>query len=128
MLPITTVFASLLALLALVLASRVVDSRRSEKVSLGDGGNELVQRRMRAQGNFNDYVPMTVILVGLAEFQNANFWLLAGISTAFLVARVAHGYAMAFTDGWVPGRFYGTVVTFLVIGFMALLNLVTVIL
>ena len=51
-LEITLVIAAAAALINIWLAMRVGRVRTSEKVSVGDGGNELVIRRMRAHANF----------------------------------------------------------------------------
>ena len=122
-LPITTVLVSAISLLLLVLSSKVVEARRSEKVSLGDGGNEKLLRRQRGMANLVEYAPFALIMCGLAELQGGNQWGLAIIAAIFFIGRVAHGYSMGFTDGFVPGRYYGTIATFAAILILALYNL-----
>ena len=40
--------------------------RRKHKVSLGDKGHEDLERRIRAQGNFTEFIPLFLIsLIGL---------------------------------------------------------------
>ena len=51
-LPISLTIAAGAALLNLWLSIRVGRVRTKEKVFVGDGGNELVTRRMRAHSNF----------------------------------------------------------------------------
>ncbi len=51
MLPISLTIAAGAALLNLWLATRVGRVRGQEKVSIGDGGNDRLIRRMRAQAN-----------------------------------------------------------------------------
>lgn len=107
-LPITLVLAAGLALINIWLSFRVGTVRRAERVSVGDGGNDRVLRRMRAHANFSENAPLTVILVGLIEFAASPsiwLWTLAGL---FLLARVAHAFGM---DGWGPGRGIGAGVT-----------------
>ncbi|NNC55212.1 MAG: hypothetical protein HKO07_05785, partial [Pseudomonadales bacterium] len=53
---ITLLYAGLLSILLLVLSYRVVQIRR-QGIALGDGGDLTLQRRIRAHGNFTEYVP-----------------------------------------------------------------------
>ena len=109
MLPkVSLVLAGALALLNLWLSFRVGQVRGSEKVSVGDGGNERVIRRMRAHANFaeNAWVVLALVLV-LELSLGASGWLW-GAAALFVAARIAHGLGM---DGWYAGRMGGTVVT-----------------
>jgi uncharacterized protein len=101
-LPVTLTAAGIAALINLWLAVRCGQARGSEKVSIGDGGNDLVIRRMRAHANFIEYTPIVVILIAVVELaQGTSMW---------LWARVAHGLGM---DGLKGGRSAGTIVTML---------------
>lgn len=100
--------AGCLALLNLWLSFRVGQVRGTEKVSVGDGGNERVIRRMRAHANFaeNGWVMLALVLViELATGTNAWLWLAAAL---FVLARIGHALGM---DGWRAGRMGGTVAT-----------------
>jgi uncharacterized protein len=93
-LPITLTIAAAAALLHIWLSSRVVRARRPHKISVGDGGNEGVLRRMRAHANFAENMPIFVILLGLLEVAGANEWLLWASGILFIFARIAHGFGM----------------------------------
>jgi uncharacterized protein len=114
-LPVTLTIAGAAALLNLWLMIRVGQVRTSEKVSVGDGGNEKVLRRMRAHSNFIETAPFILILVGLIEMTSKGdtsptwLWIVGGI---YLLGRVAHGIGM--DDGkFGKGRMIGTIVTML---------------
>jgi uncharacterized membrane protein YecN with MAPEG domain len=62
-LPVALSTAGGAALINLWLAIRVGQVRTKEKVSVGDGGNESVIRRMRAHSNFNEFTPIVLILL-----------------------------------------------------------------
>lgn len=62
---ITSVYAAAIALLLLALSWRVIEARRAGRVSLGDGGDRALLRRIRAQGNCAEYAPMGLILLAL---------------------------------------------------------------
>ena len=99
------------ALLNLWLSFRVGQVRRSEGVSLGDGGNERVVRRMRAHANFteNGWVVLALVLaIELTVGTNGWLWAAAAL---FVVGRIGHGLGM---DGWYAGRAGGTGITMLV--------------
>lgn len=109
MLPVALVTAGGSALIALWLAIRVGQVRTQAKVSIGDGGDERLICRMRAQANFVEYAPFIVILIGLIEYTAGTSTWLWVASALFLLARIAHPLGM---DGLKYARTTGTVVTF----------------
>jgi hypothetical protein len=113
--PITALWAGLLGILMLVLAARVVITRESEKVIFGDGGNVLMLQRIRVHGNFTEYVPMGLLLVLLLELNGASAVLLHSLGGSLFVARVLHAFGLSTTTGRSPGRFVGTVLTWLML-------------
>ena len=113
---VTMITAGLLGLLLLFLGGYVIAGRVSFKIGLGDGGNPAMQRRMRAQANFVEYVPMAVILIALME--NAGIgphWLVALLGAVLVVARIWHAQGLLSSSGTSAGRFVGTNLTVLVI-------------
>jgi uncharacterized protein len=107
---VSLVLAAALALVNLWLTVRVGQVRGKEKVSIGDGGNERVIRRMRAHANFgeNAWVVLALVLViELSVGSSLWLWAAAGI---FVLSRILHGRGM---DGWSFGRMSGTLVTML---------------
>lgn len=111
---ITSIYAGLLAIWFVLLSYRVVQ-QRGHGVSLGDGGDQVLLRRIRAHGNFAEYVPIILILLGALEFGGAKPWLLHVLGATLLVARLLHGVALSFTESWKFGRFYGTLLTFILL-------------
>ena len=93
-LPITLTIAGAAAVLHIWLSSRVVRARRPFRLSVGDGGQEPVLRRMRAHANFAENAPIFLILLGLIELAGGNEWLLWGAGIAFILARIAHAFGM----------------------------------
>lgn len=125
-LPITTVLTSLLALLLVRLSLQVIKLRRQNRVSLGDGDNQNLQRAIRGQGNCAEYAPIGVLLVLVAELQSVNTIatiVLGVLAAAFLLGRLFHGYAFAFGDGNATLRVRGMQLTILSILALAGLNL-----
>lgn len=112
-LPITLTVAGAAALINIWLMIRVGQVRTSEKVSIGDGGNEKVIRRMRAHSNYIESAPFVLLLVAAIELASTHspvwLWIVGGL---YLLGRVAHGVGM--DDGkFGKGRMIGTLVTML---------------
>jgi hypothetical protein len=112
---ITPLYAGLLALLFLVLSWRVVQKRGPGGPSLGDGGDNDILRRIRAHGNFAEYVPFVLLMMGILEIGVLPAPWLHALGATLLVARLLHGYALAFTPAFKFGRFWGTALTFVLL-------------
>ena len=93
--PVTTLLAVSLTALLVYLIVRIVRVRMGERVSLGTGESERLERQTRAHGNLVETAPFALVLAGLAEAQGAPWWLLGVTALVFLVGRVLH--ALAFT-------------------------------
>jgi uncharacterized membrane protein YecN with MAPEG domain len=116
---ITLLFVSLHVLLMLLLAVRVVAYRRSQQIGIGDGEDKHLLRRMRAHGNFVEYVPMALLLMGLLEISGlAPVWLWT-VGGLLLLARSLHAWGLSQRSGYSFGRFWGTLLTWIVLLVMA---------
>lgn len=65
MLPITSTVAAFAAIGLIALSVPVSLRRMAVKQPLGPGDDPALLRRIRAQGNFTEYVPIVLILLGL---------------------------------------------------------------
>lgn len=110
MMPVTLMTAGGAAIINFWLSMRVGAVRRAAKVSIGDGGDQRLICRMRAQANFVEYAPFILILLGLIEFTTGTSTWLWAASAAFLLARVVHPLGM---DGMPVGRMAGAMITML---------------
>ena len=102
-LPVSLCMAAASAVLAIWLMIRVGQVRSSEKVSVGDGGNEKVIRRMRAHANFVEQAPFALALVGLLELAGKGGAWLPYVAAIFILGRIAHAFGME-PDGFGKGR------------------------
>lgn len=116
-LPVALATTAACALINLWLALRVGLVRRAEKISVGDGGSPKLTARMRAQLNFAEYAPLVLILIALIELAVGTVDWLWAVAAVFVVARILHPFGM---DGWRPGRAIGILLTFVVLGGLAL--------
>jgi uncharacterized membrane protein YecN with MAPEG domain len=115
-LPITLTIAGAAALLNIWLARRVGQMRMAHKISIGDGGNEALIARMRAQANFIEYTPFVLILIGLIELaEGSKLWLWI-VGVVYILGRIAHGFGMGRPrPDPLRLRMVGTVVTLLIL-------------
>lgn len=120
---ITSLYGGLLGLLYLFLCWRVVDRRRHAKVGLGAGGDAALERAIRVHGNFAEYVPLFLLLLLAAELGGVTPWVLHALGAVFFAGRVGHAYGLSRSSGVSGGRFYGTLLTWVVLLLSALLNL-----
>ncbi len=112
LLPVTLTAAAVAALINFWLAMRIGNVRRAEKVSIGDGGNDLLARRMRAQLNFAENTPWVLALTAAIEISGKGAHWLPYVVAAYMIGRVAHGLGMDGT-GFAVGRAIGTATTML---------------
>jgi uncharacterized membrane protein YecN with MAPEG domain len=60
---ITSLYTALLALILIFLSIKIIQNRRSSKISLGENGDDFLQRKIRAHGNFIEYTPIFLIML-----------------------------------------------------------------
>ena len=108
---ISGVYAAVFALMQVFLTLRVVKVRRSQKVSLGDGGQEELLRKMRTHGNFVETVPMALILMLIAELSGSPLWCLHVLGLLLLAGRICHVIGISSSTGYGKYRTYGMVMT-----------------
>ena len=109
---IMPIYASLAAIFFIALSARVILFRRAHGVSLGDGGQDALLRRVRAHSNFVEYAPFGLLILLIAELQNALGWWLHIIGILLLVGRVLHGLALTRETPNPNFRVWGMLLTF----------------
>lgn len=109
---ITPIFAGLLALAYAYLAMRVIVTRRSLKVGLGDGGEKTMLRHIRVHGNFGEYVPFVLLLMLMGELMGTPAWLTAGIGTLLVAGRLVHAIGVSQEPEITGSRTIGMALTF----------------
>lgn len=113
-LPITLTIAAAAALLNIWLSLRIGRLRMARKVSIGHGGDPLIETRMRAQANFVEYTPFFLILLGLIELARGSQTWLWLVAILYILARIAHAFGME-RSAPNPLRAVGALVTMVVL-------------
>lgn len=109
---ITLIFAAAAVLVNFWLGMRCGQVRMAQKINHGDGGNALLQRRMRAQLNFAENTPGILILFAALELCGANSMVLTIVAPLYIIARICHGLGMDAESSKL--RMIGVLVTMLV--------------
>jgi uncharacterized membrane protein YecN with MAPEG domain len=98
--PGITIAVTALFCVMMVLLSIAVSARRAKlSVTHGDAGDETLRRRIRAHGNFVEYAPLAVVMLGLLEISGVARQVLLVVGGACVLARVLHATGMLFTSG-----------------------------
>ena len=92
---ITPLYAGLFGLMHCALICYVVFGRWRYQVSLGDGGEKMLRRRIRAHGNFIENVPIALILLFLVEKQGLGTIWLHSAGGLLLLGRLLHVLGLA---------------------------------
>ena len=121
---ISALYASLLALLVVILGMVVIRLRQSLRVGVGDGGNHDLARAIRVHGNAVENIPLFLLLLALYEINRGNITLLHVFGAAFFVSRVLHAWGLLVSGGASPGRLAGTIGTYACLVGLAIVNLV----
>lgn len=123
--PITAVYAALIAGVFLALSRRVIMIRRGDRVAIGDAGNARLLRAMRAHANCAEYAPFGLILIGLAETLAAPALILHALGLALLGGRVVHAYGLSQEPEDLRLRVTGMALTLTTIGVAAITALIS---
>jgi len=94
-LPITLVTACVAGLILIWLSVRVVGARVKDDVLIGEGESKDLLFKIRTHGNFSEYAPLFLIILGVVEGAGGHATALMALAALFLVARVLHVFGMS---------------------------------
>ncbi len=123
MLLVTSLITSLLTIIFIKLSFAVIGLRRKNKVGLGSGGHEDLERAIRAQGNFAEYVPIGLILIACLELNGAPWWLVALPGISLIIGRLIHAVGINEPPPNFSNRVLGMKFTFYTLIALVLMNL-----
>jgi uncharacterized protein len=123
MLLITSFIAAILTAIFIKLSFAVIGLRRKNQVGLGSGGYEDLERAIRAQGNFAEYVPFGLILIACLELNGAPWWLVASPGATLIIGRLIHAKGINVPPPDFSKRILGMKFTFSTLITLVILNL-----
>lgn len=87
-------------------------TQKSVATKTADDG--VLQRKVRAYGNFAEYVPLGLLFLVALELTSSPTWLIWLLGSALTGGRVAHAWGLIRTYGPSPGRAIGFFLTWFV--------------
>lgn len=123
MLIVTAIIASLLTMIFIKLSFAVIGLRRKNRVGLGSGGHDDLERAIRAQGNFVEYVPLGMILIACLELNGASWWLVLILGIMLIIGRLIHAVGINEPPPHFSKRVIGMKFTFYTLSALVVLNL-----
>lgn len=76
-----------------------VEGYTQKTVTTKDDDDGLLQRKVRAYGNFAEYVPLALLFIIALELMGCSAWLLWLLGGALTVARIFHAWGLISTYG-----------------------------
>ena len=110
MLPITSLVAGIAAVTLVGISFAVSLRRMKVGTEIGVGDDLTLLRRIRAQGNFIEYVPLGLIVLALTEYRGFATYILWAIAGLLFVGRLSH--AIGILNGSTPFRAIGMLATY----------------
>jgi uncharacterized membrane protein YecN with MAPEG domain len=123
MLLMTSIIAAILTIIFVKLSFAVIGLRRKNKVGLGSGGYDDLERAIRAQGNFAEYVPIALILIACLELNGAPWWLVILPGITLTIGRLIHAKGINEQPPNFSSRVLGMKFTFGTLITLVILNL-----
>lgn len=105
--PVTSLYAAVLALGALVLGNIVSARRGKTNTAILHGENLRLAVWIRRHGNFVETVPLALILMGLAEAQGLSSTWLHTMGAVLTLSRVSHSIGLNAINAKNPLRIAG---------------------
>jgi hypothetical protein len=96
--PVTSLFVAASAGWLIALSVLAMQARVKHKVALGTGQNAELERKMRAQANAAEYLPIMALLLLVLEAQGLYTWLCGVFAVAMLLGRVSHAYGLLIAE------------------------------
>lgn len=124
MVTITGFYAALMGFFIIYLGRRVAYCRRDNQLGIGGESNRELSILIRAHGNAVENIPITLLLMVMAELNGLGGWLLHLYGIALVASRIAHAYGFIESKGRAhKGRIFGIVVNWLVIAALGVHNI-----
>lgn len=103
--------AAFLGIMQVALMLTVGLTRTSSGISLGDGGDENLLRKIRRHGNLTENAPIFLILLGFLEISGGPQMAVIGFAALFVVARISHAFALSSANAPLIARAIGALGT-----------------
>lgn len=110
--PVVPLYAAILGLMFIGLSLRTISLRRRYGVAIGDGRNPLLQRAMRVNANFSEYIPLTLLLIYFVELHDGPRLHVHALGIALVCGRLLHAWGVSQAKENLRYRTAGMMLTF----------------
>lgn len=110
--PVTPLYAAILALVFVALSLRTIRLRRRYRIAIGDGNNPLLQRAMRVNANFAEYVPLALLLIYFVELHDGPSQHVHALGITLICGRLLHAWGVSQAPENLRYRTAGMMLTF----------------
>jgi uncharacterized membrane protein YecN with MAPEG domain len=125
MLGITALYAGVLGVMSIALAWLAGRRRGKTNISVGDGGDRQLLLAMRRHANFLEYVPLTLILLGLLEINGVPPTAVHVLGAGLVVSRISHAIGLKSETMQNMGRLVGAAGSLLVMLVASIWSIIT---
>lgn len=101
-LPITSLLAAFFSLMMVALSLQVSIRRMQSRTAFGDGDESVLRRRVRAHGNFVEYMPLALVVIALLEVGGAPATLTGVLALGFATSRILHALLLLYVRSPAP--------------------------
>lgn len=112
MIVLTSFYTGIIGLFYFALSINVIRNRFRFKQSLGAGNETKMEKAVRVHGNFSEYAPLVLLMMGFLELGKESSTTLHIIGGCLLAGRILHAIGLGFIEGTSPFRSIGMVLTF----------------
>lgn len=124
-LAVTPFYAGLLAFFYVFLSAQVIRQRYASRISIGDGKDTAMLRKMRVHSNFAEYAPFGLILIGFLELSGGAWWQLHVLGIGLVIGRLTHAYGLSQEPDNFQLRRIGMICTFTVLILAGAANMIS---
>jgi uncharacterized membrane protein YecN with MAPEG domain len=125
MIPVTALFSAILFFLYYYLAKNVIQIRRNNKIAIGFAKNKELEQAIAAHSNFNQYVPLGLIMMACMELNKIHFSIIFLVGISFTFGRIIHAKSFLKKTMDLKQRVQGMKFTFWTMIVMAILNIIS---
>ncbi len=117
---VTALVSGIIIIFQMLMTMYVINGRVKYKVSVGDGGEVAMERRIRAHGNLAENAAIILVALALLEFSSIPNVIVMVLGGWFVIARMAHVIGMVehkgrtLTKNINKARFFGALSTMLI--------------
>lgn len=120
----TAFYAALMGFFIIYLGRRVAYCRRDNQLGIGGESHKELSVLVRAHGNAVENIPITLLLMVMAELNGAGALLLHVYGVVLVASRVAHAHGFIESKGRAhKGRLFGTTANWALIAVLGVHNI-----